>query len=293
MIKIERTACPAVLETGGNPESRGQMETRRNIEAGDRVFKVYGDKEVRKALKAMFHGKCAYCESRITTIYSGDIEHFRPKGGGYYWLAADWDNLLFACPFCNQTHTHELSVDGTLAEVVLGKRDKFPLLTAEYRLGQAQAALFLTDRVRYKQAFDAEERVRLLAQPCTDKDVGKYFGYSDEGIILVTSLLTPLEQRRAETSIEVYALQRLGLVMARAARLVEIKAQIRRVEEAINDFDAHFDLPEQERTWYEGVMREEMVLLSRFQEPDQEYAGMARWVIGHYFKDLGVEVKGC
>ena len=40
----------------------------------------------------------------------GDVEHFRPKGQvaeddtppGYYWLAYEWSNLLFACQKCNQ-----------------------------------------------------------------------------------------------------------------------------------------------------------------------------------------------
>lgn len=277
-----------MLQMGLSPESKGESETRQNIKGdGSRVFKAYADKTVRKTLKAMLHGKCAYCESRITTIYSGDIEHFRPKGGGYYWLAADWDNLLFACPFCNQTHTHELADNGKATEVVLGKKDQFPLLSEESRMGSAQAGLFLTDREAYRQAFDAEERVRLLLRPCTDKDVEKYFNYNEEGVILVAAPLTVLERRRAETSIHTYALQRLGLVQAREARLVQIKAQIRRVEEAIKDFDAHFDAPEAERTWYEGILREEMELLSRFQDPDQEYAGMARDFIGRYFKELG------
>lgn len=288
MIKIKRTACPAVLVMGLSPQSKGEMETRQNIAGSkDRVFKAYTDKTVRKALKAMFHGKCAYCESQITAIYSGDIEHFRPKGGGYYWLAANWDNLLFACPFCNQTYTHEFAVNGTLREAVQGKRDQFPLLAEEYRLGAGQAALFLGDQEAYRQAFDVEEGVRLLLMPCTDENVEKYFSYSSEGVIVAAKSLTALERRRAETSISVYALQRLGLVLAREARLVKIKAQIRRVEEAIEDFDAHIDDPQELRTWYEGVVREEMETLSRYQDADQEYAGMAREVIGRYFKELG------
>jgi uncharacterized protein (TIGR02646 family) len=50
----------------------------------------------------MFHGKCAYCESAITHIDYGHIEHFRPKAvPAYYELAVDWDNLLLACGRCN------------------------------------------------------------------------------------------------------------------------------------------------------------------------------------------------
>jgi len=281
MIKVNRCECPEVL--GPDVESRGRVETRRNVEAGTRVFRVYADKTVRKALKAMLHGKCAYCESRITTIYSGDVEHFRPKGGGYWWLAADWGNLLFACPFCNQTHTHELDVSGVAREVVQGKRDQFPLLSEDYRLAEDLAVRFLSAGSEYTAAFDREETVRLLVRPCTDVNTEHYFKYNEQGLILVGDGLAYPDQRRAETSIRVYALQRLGLVVARAAKVIQVKAQIRRVEEAIADFDAHFDAGEVERIYYERLLRDEMELLHRFQDADQEYAGLARFIIREYF----------
>ena len=290
MIKVKRPACPEVLQIGSLPASPGEIETRRNISGGgSRAFKVYADKAVRKVLQGMFHGKCAYCESRITTIYSGDIEHFRPKGGGYYWLAADWDNLLFACPFCNQTYTHAFTVNGEVKELVQGKRDQFPLSDESRRMGLVHAASFLGDPEQYMPAYDAEEEVRLLLRPCTDKDIEAYFSYTDEGLIRVAAGMTGPARQRAQVSIDTFALQRLGLVLAREARLVQIKAQIRRVEEAIEDFDAHIDDPEELRTWYESVLREEMETLARFQDDDQEYAGMARWVIGKYFRELGFE----
>ncbi|TAD96211.1 MAG: hypothetical protein EAZ97_14400 [Bacteroidetes bacterium] len=64
------------------------------------------------------HNKCCYCESRLLEKSShqkaGDVEHFRPKNGykqdilakevsksSYFWLAYDWDNLLFSCEVCN------------------------------------------------------------------------------------------------------------------------------------------------------------------------------------------------
>ena len=51
----------------------------------------------------MFHGKCAYCESKITHIEYGHIEHFHPKRGtnGRPDLTFEWSNLLLACGVCN------------------------------------------------------------------------------------------------------------------------------------------------------------------------------------------------
>ncbi|HEY4108664.1 HNH endonuclease [Puia sp.] len=288
MIKVKRPECPEILRADPDKESPGRAETRRNIETGTRVYKVYADKSVRKALGKMFHGKCAYCESQITAIYSGDIEHFRPKGRGYYWLAADWENLLFACPFCNQTHTHEMAGDGSTREVVMGKLDQFPLMAENYRLSEDHAVHFLSADSRYTTAFGQEEAVRLLVRPCTDAETESYFKYNDQGLILVGDGLAFPDQKRAETSIRVYALQRLGLVLAREAKVIEIKAQIRRVEEAIADFDAHFNDGEVERIQYEGLLREEMERLHRFQDPNQEYAGMARYIIRQYFAASGL-----
>jgi len=85
------------------------------------VKRAYGAGPIKSALNHDQHGKCCYCESKFTHVYSGDVEHYRPKGAvtgpkgkllpGYYWLAYEWDNLFFACAACNQTY----------------KRDQFPL----------------------------------------------------------------------------------------------------------------------------------------------------------------------
>ena len=76
---------------------------------------VYGSKAVKHALISSQHGKCAFCESRITVVSHGDVEHYRPKAGwdqedgaglvkpGYYWLAYDWNNLFLSCQICNQS----------------------------------------------------------------------------------------------------------------------------------------------------------------------------------------------
>lgn len=54
-------------------------------------------------------GKCAYCEAPVSAVAHGDVEHFRPKSE-YWWLAYTYDNYLFSCQICNQSH----------------KRDNFP-----------------------------------------------------------------------------------------------------------------------------------------------------------------------
>lgn len=46
------------------------------------------------------NGKCAYCESKVRHIVSGDIEHIVPKSRRPD-LTFAWDNLTLACPICN------------------------------------------------------------------------------------------------------------------------------------------------------------------------------------------------
>ena len=65
-----------------------------------RALSRYQHDDVKNALVAAFHGKCAYCESQIRHIDYGHIEHFRPKSK-YPKKTFSWSNLLLACGVCN------------------------------------------------------------------------------------------------------------------------------------------------------------------------------------------------
>lgn len=63
----------------------------------------------------LFFGKCAYCESEVRHVASGDVEHYRPKRKvtdveghpGYYWLAYEVANLLPCCELCNRARAKQ------------------------------------------------------------------------------------------------------------------------------------------------------------------------------------------
>jgi len=65
----------------------------------------YRHPQVKDALVKMFYGKCAYCESKITVVTYGAIEHFRPKNT-HVDLTFEWTNLLLSCDECNN-HRHK------------------------------------------------------------------------------------------------------------------------------------------------------------------------------------------
>jgi len=301
MININRLPCPEVLNDKGRRETENVIAFYSNNQnlatpyqkpGTKQSYITYKDEQVRKTLTKMLNGKCAYCESKILSIYNGDIEHFRPKSSytssdnkstkpGYYWLCADWENLLLSCPFCNQTHTHEIVDGNTITEIVLGKLDHFPLHDEANRLKKNHGQIFYTDAPSYRQAYFQEEQVRLLLKPCTDPNIESYFIYDDDGSILVNENMSTLDQLKAATSIRTYALQRLGLIQSRKEKIIQIKAQVRRVKEAIINFDNNYDQLT-ERTWFECILRREMEILQKFTHANQEYAGMARYIIGKY-----------
>lgn len=123
MIRIHKPASPPdVLAVQGRPESQSNCDAyAKNSGAydhGTAKFSfdsgLYGHSSVKEALIEAQHDKCCFCESKISHISYGDVEHFRPKAGyrqspddplgrpGYYWLAYEWTNLYLACQLCNQ-----------------------------------------------------------------------------------------------------------------------------------------------------------------------------------------------
>jgi uncharacterized protein (TIGR02646 family) len=142
MIRVTKPEqAPRILR------ERGQQTTEANQHAfinGQRTFQfdssIYGAKSVKKALIKAQHDKCAFCESKVSHISFGDVEHYRPKGGirqdaadplehpGYFWLAYVWENLFFACQLCNQSFKKNLF---PLADPTRRARSHMDDLTAE------------------------------------------------------------------------------------------------------------------------------------------------------------------
>ena len=142
--------------------------------------------------QAQFGGKCAFCESRIGAGQAGDVEHYRPKTAlreplepgnrddtagrpsgrkhgpksrpGYWWLAYEWSNYLFACAHCNRAW----------------KRNSFPVRG---------------ERRSMEPGVEAEEEPLILNPFFTDPDphlrfdeFGQVTGVTEEGRITVDRL---------------------------------------------------------------------------------------------------------
>jgi uncharacterized protein (TIGR02646 family) len=120
MIFVERNNKPQILIDYADTWTKEYLEARNDYEGNktpeqkklvEKAEKKYNHNQVKDSLKIMFQKKCAFCESLITHVDYGQIEHFKPKSS-YPGLCFDWNNFLLCCSICNGKSN---------------KGDKFPL----------------------------------------------------------------------------------------------------------------------------------------------------------------------
>lgn len=190
---------------------------------GSFEFAVYKNDQVKRRLEALFHGKCAYCETYYSASAPVDIEHYRPKGAvsedpvhpGYWWLAMRWDNLLPSCIDCNRKRKQIVLQPGTsLAELQRlsrsaagnplgsGKKDSFPVAAGGIR-ALPELATFTDERALLLDPGQDDPEEHLDFLPLNGEPIG----------IVCARGAPPSE--RGVTSIHVYGLNRLGLVQER------------------------------------------------------------------------------
>lgn len=100
MIAVKRTDSPKILKRKSAEWTTKNLLSANTKEQHSKAENKYRHKEIKEALCVMFHGKCAYCESKITHVDYGHIEHYRPKSK-FPELTFDWSNMLLACGVCN------------------------------------------------------------------------------------------------------------------------------------------------------------------------------------------------
>ncbi|WP_296596612.1 HNH endonuclease [Phenylobacterium sp.] len=156
MRRVPRGQAPAPKALSALNKGLTELQRAEAHFGGARVkpgafkFAVYKADEVKARLDALFHGKCAYCETVYASTAPVDVEHFRPKGRvegdkthrGYWWLAMAWENLLPSCIDCNrrrkqptpkvfsQSLQHldrQARKSSPLGVILTGKKDLFPV----------------------------------------------------------------------------------------------------------------------------------------------------------------------
>jgi uncharacterized protein (TIGR02646 family) len=203
MIRINKTAnVPNILATTGATETTNlqnafnanpnQYTSRAGVPARSIVKisfdnAIYGHDTVKTQLIAEQHDKCCFCEAKFSDNSYGDVEHFRPKGAykkkgartntypGYYWLAYDWNNLMYSCEKCNRKH----------------KKNDFPLNNEATRKPNQTHANLLNNEDR------------LLINPAVE-DPSLFITFKEEVPVPVGGSL------KGSTSIKSYGLERMN-----------------------------------------------------------------------------------
>jgi len=257
MRRVPRGPDPAPLALSGL--SRGLTELQRaekhfagrQVRAGEFKFAVYKADEVKRRLDALFHGKCAYCETVYASTAPVDVEHFRPKGRvegetnhrGYWWLAMRWENLLPSCIDCNrrrkqptpkevsdslQALDRQARASSPLGIILTGKKDIFPV-------GGVRA---------FEPGDDLDSEGAFLLDPCVDEPSDHLVFHTGPDILLSLVLAKSNDDKaphlpggqanpeevaaiaeaagasvRGAVSIQVFGLNRLGLVQERTRLL--------------------------------------------------------------------------
>lgn len=102
MIRLQKGKKPAVLE---KEAASWTKELLGLIRAGKPVpptkLRRYAHPTIKAAVKQEAYEKCIYCESKISHVAPGDVEHIKPKSR-YRELTYDWHNLAYVCNECNR-----------------------------------------------------------------------------------------------------------------------------------------------------------------------------------------------
>jgi hypothetical protein len=177
-----------------------------------------------QALEVLYHGKCAYCETRGVI----EIEHYRPKKGprqkghhGYYWLCYEWTNLVPACHDCNRIGT--------------GKGAQFPLAglagSRRSRPGESAPGIIdLTMSLASHTYLMSEQPLLLHPELDNPKHHLKFEVDSENSYIEIKGC-----SARGEKSIKVYNLHRKALTRGR--KEVVIQPALELLNGALNTLD--------------------------------------------------------
>lgn len=202
MIRIHRGPTPVSLRSLEIEIEKERMKEYHALPLIMRKHSKYPGKksffegDVKEQLIREFHGKCAYCETRMFTSDVVNVVHFRPTSGTYFsekaysrehywWLTFEWGNLYYACQICESN-----------------KRNHFPISGKPARVGKIEAEL--------------QREKRLLLDPCNDNPEEE-LTFDETGRVLSKTA-------RGKRTITLLALNRSQLVAAREKELRNLQS---------------------------------------------------------------------
>ncbi|MFT9450057.1 hypothetical protein [Gluconobacter japonicus] len=256
-------------------------------------FKVYSNAEIKDTLNKLFGYKCAYCEGSTGGVMPVDIEHYRPKGEivaadesvirpGYWWLAADWDNLLPSCIDCNRARWHKTGVSD---ETKYGKENLFPLAVGSvYAKGPAEV---VDEQPLLINPANEDPAAHLTFIPAL---VDGPTGWPPRDWVASPVQVGDVEDHRGRASIDVYGLNRPEVVRQRNDRLKELSNLLRSAEERWWDAQEEPD-PSRRSKAMARVRTDFREAISTHLHWDKRYAGACRAMFKRWRADFVEKVK--
>jgi hypothetical protein len=263
-------------------------------------FKVYKDEAIKYKLEQLFHDKCAYCETKYSYTQPVDIEHYRPKGAvdildgngkkidtiqGYYWLAAFWENLLPSCIDCNRARNHTyIDENGESKVKVTGKQNLFPLDDESQRASGGNP-ITKTKISKSSVSKSISNEQPLLLNPEVD-ETERFFHYLNSGVVIPSpELSSDLDRKKALTSIDIYGLNRPGLVFSRKEVILAIEHQFF----ILAGLFKLLPLKSDDEEIVMELVSHILGYVESFTLPQKQYSDMARKVIDINMKKYGIE----
>jgi len=101
MIRVRRCAIAEDLRDWLAQRAAQLREyLNNNQDPPEALLDSYRHPPLKAHLTVEAHGKCIYCESKITHVYFGDVEHIKPKSE-FPAERLDLENLALTCARCN------------------------------------------------------------------------------------------------------------------------------------------------------------------------------------------------
>lgn len=186
MLHIKRPLAPPEFELHAKKESSEASEFFRSGASSQRRFdfKIPRIPLVRQALSEVFHSKCAFCETPLGASSEADVDYFRPRRGavGLDGKASEHHYWWLAQSWTN--------LYWSCPYCNRSKANRFPVKGKRAEIGEDPAA---------------EEA--LLLDPCVD--------VPSEHLVFGASGEVASRTERGRITIEIFGLNRLGLVAAR------------------------------------------------------------------------------
>lgn len=111
MIRLQKKQKPQSLDQNGTTWTTRLMKHINNGTDVPYALSIkYKEPDIKRTIKEETCEKCAYCESKVTQVYPGDVEHIIPKSV-YPRLTFTWQNLTFVCFNCNNKKRDYVSKD--------------------------------------------------------------------------------------------------------------------------------------------------------------------------------------